>query len=157
MVAFGDDQQIPHIPRVQASIDHVRIRASKENNVWTTRRCPATAVAAWGSAYEWRIRTISTEAGSMRMVHETQSLTIPDGCVMICMYQAEKLELKKRYSSQLSKIQILTAHESEGKTYVHVWLHRFDPRVRSDGSNLFDKIPHVLVAISKHTHSFIYY
>jgi len=154
--AYGDDRQIPHIPRVQAPKLHVKLKHQSIQHNWITRRCPATAVAAWGSVYEWKARTVSSEIGSMIEVRDTKGREVPRGCVMMCMYQADKREIKRLYASDLRHIKIMTAHESEGKTFEHVWLHRFDARKRSDRASLFDQEPHVLVAMSRHTKGFVY-
>jgi len=154
--AYGDDHQILHIPRVQAPKLHVKLRYIDVANEWTTRRCPATAVAAWGGEYDWKVRTRSSVVGVMEEVRDTRGREVPDNCVMMCMYQADKRELKKLYAADLGRIQIMTSHESEGKTFKHVWLHRFDARKRSDKFSLFDQTPHVLVAMSRHTDTFLY-
>jgi len=156
LYAYGDDYQIPHIPRVQAPKLHVKLRTQEREHEWCTRRCPGTAVAAWGSVYDWKVRTLSTKRGTMVEVQDTKGMEIPDGCVMMCMYQADKKDIKKLYATDLKKIKIVTAHESEGKTYKHVWLHRFDARKRNDKFSLFDQQPHVLVAMSRHTDGFLY-
>jgi hypothetical protein len=154
--AYGDDKQIPHIPRVEAPKLHVKIKHAEVLNEFTTRRCPATAVAAWGGQYDWKVRTRSKLVGVMEEVRDTRGKEVPDGCVMMCMYQADKRELKKLYANDLKRVKIMTAHESEGKTFKHVWLHRFDARKRSDKFSLFDQAPHVLVAMSRHTDTFLY-
>jgi len=153
---FGDRQQIPHISRVQSAALHGSIRPQLVDHNWLTYRCPQDAVAAWGIQYGWKVRSVSKVSRSLSRVYSTAGLEIPDGCVMMCMYQWEKTELRKMYAQHLKRILIITAHESQGKTYKVVWFHRFDLRVRSDGFSLYDAAKHVLVAMSRHTDTFLY-
>jgi hypothetical protein len=158
MRAYGDPKQIPHIPRVQASKLHITLKPDSVEEVHITRRCPASAVAAWNHVYDNKVRTMSVVSDALREVTTHRGLDIPDGCVMMCMYQADKKVLREIYAQELKsgKVLIVTAHEAEGKTYKHVRLHRFDMRKRTDNFSLFDKQEHVLVAMSRHTHSFVY-
>lgn len=154
--AYGDDKQIPHVCRADAPQYFKRIQADTVSEEWITYRCPADAVAAWGGEYGWRVRTASNVRKSITRHRTSEGLAVPDNCVMMCMNQADKLELKKRYNSCGKSIEIMTVHESEGNTYRDVWLHRFDNRVRKDKINLYDREPYVLVAMSRHTKTFRY-
>jgi hypothetical protein len=156
--AWGDEKQIPHIPRVQAPKLYVKIQAQQEFYEWICRRCPPSAVAAWGDQYDWKVRSNKPEGcpDVLVEVRDTVGRDIPKGCVMMGMYQADKLMLRKKYAQHLKHIKVMTAHEAEGKTFTHVWLHRFDNRKRSDKFSLYDQSPHVLVAMSRHTNSFVY-
>jgi hypothetical protein len=156
--AYGDTQQIPHIPRVQAAKLYVRIAAQEVRRKWLTYRCPADAVVAWNHLYGNCVRTVSKVRDSMRVVTSSRGLDIPHGCVMMCMYQADKKILRDVYAQSIKpkNLKIVTAHEAEGKTYKDVWLHRFDVRKRTDDFSLFDQSQHVLVAMSRHTESFVY-
>lgn len=156
--AYGDTKQIPHIPRVQAAKLYVRLSAQEVKFNWFTHRCPADAVAAWGFLYDDKVRTTTKVRQSMQWVVSAKGLDIPKGCVMMCMYQADKKVLRDMYAQSIGSksLKIVTAHEAEGKTYEHVWLHRFDTRKRTDDFSLFDKPEHVLVAMSRHTKTFKY-
>jgi len=156
--AYGDKKQIPHIPRVQASKMYIRLEAQKFKEIYLTHRCPADSVAAWGHLYEHKVRTTSKVRTSMKTVKTSRGLEVPVGCVMMCMYQADKRALREQYANVIRtrRVKVVTAHEAEGKTYEHVWLHRFDTRKRTDDFSLFDKSEHVLVAMSRHTQTFVY-
>nr|QXN75450.1 MAG: RNA-dependent RNA polymerase [Grapevine-associated virga-like virus 1] len=158
IVAYGDINQIPHIPRVQAASLYLRISPTVVECVYLIYRCPADALAAWGHVYDWKVRTVSQVRRSMTTCRDWQSLAIPDGLVVLVMYQADKKEAKRILKSRIEdkRIRIMTTHESEGKTFSKVWLMRFDSRPRADGMSLYDQSPHCLVAMSRHTESFTY-
>jgi len=153
---YGDMFQIPHVPRATVSSQHVRMVADVVEYSYMTYRCPGDAVAAWGHIYDWKVRTVSKIDKSMRRVQSTRGLTVPAGCTMMCMYQAGKKQLRTMYAGCGVPFKIVTVHESEGKTYDNVWLHRFDNRKRTDDFSLYDKIPYALVAMSRHRKSFLY-
>jgi hypothetical protein len=158
IVAYGDRKQIPHIPRVQARSLYLRIAPDVVVTTYAIYRCPADALAAWGEIYEWRVRTHSSVRHSIRVVTTWKGMSIPDECVMLCMYQADKKELRKVFAAHIKGkgLRIMTTHEAEGKTFDHVWLFRFDTRQRSDKMSLFDQEPHCLVSMSRHKKSFCY-
>lgn len=154
--AFGDQYQIPHVPRAEAPRMHLRLQPDSVEEQWLTYRCPPDAVAAWGHVYNWRVRSTSVVGKSLSHVSSHKGLKIPHDCVMMGMYQADKKELRQMYQNCGTKVQIMTVHESQGKTFKHVWLHRFDRRKRTDTFSLYDKEAYVLVAMSRHTHEFKY-
>jgi len=158
VIAYGDINQIPHIPRVQASSVYLRISPQETVVEYVTRRCPWDAVAAWGHVYDWKVRSKSKVQRSMTTAKDWTGLVIPDGLVVLVMYQDGKKVAKQLLLSHIKSkhIRIMTVHESEGKTFKDVWLMRFDVRARSDKLSLYDQEPHCLVACSRHTHSFVY-
>ncbi|QKN22649.1 replicase [Erysiphe necator associated ssRNA virus 6] len=158
IVAYGDVKQIPHVPRVQAPSLYLRLLAQVQHTEYLTRRCPADSVAAWGHVYDWRVRSTSDVKHSLSVTTDWQQKTLKDGHVLLCMYQADKKELRKMFSSfyRTKRLQIMTVHESEGKTFDDVWLFRFDTRPRDDNMSLFDQEPYVLVGMSRHRKSFCY-
>jgi len=154
--AFGDEEQIPHVPRAECPKMYVSVVYQMVDSVWLTYRCPPELVACWGSVYKWRVRSVSKVKGKVEHVSSSAGREVPVNCVMMGMYQADKKLLREKYANCGVPIQIMTVHESEGNTYPHVWLHRFDMRRRTDGFSLYDKPKYVLVAMSRSTHSFIY-
>nr|UTQ50811.1 MAG: replicase polyprotein (domains: methyltransferase, helicase) [Erysiphe necator associated ssRNA virus 9] len=154
--AFGDQFQIPHVPRAEAPRMHLRLKPDSTEEQWLTYRCPPDAVAAWGHIYDWKVRSTSSVGRSLAHVSSHRGLKIPHDCVMMGMYQADKKELRQMYQNCGTKVQIMTVHESQGKTFKHVWLHRFDRRKRTDTFSLYDKEAYVLVAMSRHTQEFKY-
>lgn len=156
--AYGDEEQIPHVSRVQAASAYLRVIANEKHVKFDIYRCPADALAAWGFIYEWRARTHSKVKNSMRVETDASTLVMPNGCVLMCMYQADKKQLLHKYAMAVSKkgVRVMTVHESEGKTFKDVWFFRFDTRVRQDDMSLYDKQAYALVAMSRHTHTFVY-
>jgi len=154
--AYGDKEQIPHVPRAECPKQYVSILPQEEVATFVSHRCPPELVACWGGVYNWRVRSSSKVKGEVGQVSDTVGRTIPTGCVMMGAYQADKKLLKEKYANCGVPIQVMTIHESEGNTYEHVWLHRFDMRRRSDRFSLYDREPYVLVAMSRSTRSFLY-
>jgi len=154
--AYGDQEQIPHVPRAECPKFHVKLRFQEEKASFLTYRCPPQLVACWGGVYNWRVRSVSQVVGKVEHVQSTVGRDVPHGCVMMGMYQADKRYLREKYANCGVPIQIMTVHESEGNTYEHVWLHRTDLRRRTDQYSLYDRQPYALVAMSRSTHSFVY-
>nr|QOE55592.1 replicase [Macrophomina phaseolina ilar-like virus] len=154
IVAFGDENQIPHVPRVETPKQHVVLNPDVKVEEWLTYRCPGSAVAAWGGVFGDKVRSATGKAGKMMHVVSSAGMKIPDGCVMMGMYQADKKILRSMYPQ--ADVKIMTVHESQGNTYPCVWLHRFDNRRRTDNFSLYDKEAYALVAMSRHTDEFVY-
>lgn len=156
VLAYGDLKQIPHIPRVEVANIYTRVVPDINEHMWLNYRNPPSAIAAWGHLYDNRLRARSAEIGYFDEVKSATGRTIVPGTVIMCMYQATKVELRKLYKTDLSKVRIMTAHESEGKTFDYVWLHKTDARKRTDGASLYDAPAHCLVAASRHRKGFLY-
>jgi len=154
--AFGDREQIPHVPRAECPKNYVSLRYQVMEEVFVSYRCPPQLVACWGHVYNWRVRSASRVEGLVRQVGNTSGLEIPAGCAMMGMYQADKKILQQMYGGCGVPVQIMTVHESQGNTYKTVWLHRFDNRRRTDRFSLYDRQEYVLVAMSRSTHEFTY-
>jgi len=154
VIVYGDDRQIPHIPRVQAPKLFLRVIADTERWTYTTRRCTAQAVACWNHLYDNKIRSVNSRIGKMVEVKSSKGMAVPRGCVILVMYQADKITARSLYAGH--KVRVMTTHEAEGKTFSHVWLHKFDVRARSDKRSLFDSPEHVLVAMSRHDNEFVF-
>jgi len=154
--AYGDRQQIPHVPRAVLASMHARIRCQREDTTFESYRCPHDAVAAVGDLYGWRVRSASSVKHSLKQGTLEVVGDFPDGCVMLGMYQSDKKEIHRMYSSSRKKFKVMTVHESQGNTFKDVWMHRFDTRRREDGSSLYDKPNYVNVGMTRHTNSFLY-
>lgn len=154
--AFGDRFQIPHVPRAECPKAHVALQYQTMDETYLTYRCPPQLVACWGGVFDWRVRSASKVDGVVVQVRSAKSRTVPSGCVMMGMYQADKKLLREMYAGCGVPVHIMTVHESQGNTYKDVWLHRFDLRRRTDNFSLYDKSSYALVAMSRSTHSFVY-
>ncbi|QKN22719.1 replicase [Erysiphe necator associated ssRNA virus 11] len=154
--AYGDENQIPHVPRAECPSLFVKLKYQSCEHSYLTYRCPAEILACWNSVFDYKIRTRSEVRGEVSMHPSHVGIDIPDGCVMMGMYQADKKKLTEMYSGSARKIKIMTVHESQGNTYKHVRLHRFDLRKRVDKLSLYDRVPYVLVAMSRSTDTFSY-
>jgi len=157
--AYGDTKQIPHVPRVQCKKDKVAIECDSREFTNITRRCPADSVAAWCHMYDDLVKTTNSITKSLFETDKFSGLQLSKDTCLMGMYQADKKEIRRLYPNHealAGKGMIITAHESEGKTFKEVVLFRFDRRVRKDGLSLYDRPPYVLVAISRHTNKFTY-
>nr|QNQ74058.1 ORF1 [Plasmopara viticola lesion associated vivivirus 2] len=159
--AYGDPQQIPHVPRALCPALHLRLRPTSVDEKFVSYRCPHDAVAAVGDIYGWKVRSASKVSRSLAQLSGVDAEPVEPGCVMLCMYQDDKKVLSTMYARQTVPIRIMTVHEAQGNTFQHVRLHRF---VRGknqtnvpDAFDLFQKKEYVLVAMTRHTHSFRYY
>jgi hypothetical protein len=162
---YGDHKQIPHIPRVEVpSKTYVRLQADVVEQTYITYRCAPALLAMWGDVYDWKVRTTNTETGVVKHITELTSMPGDRNVALLCMYQADKKTLKQMFPSAKGREDegggrlpvIMTTHESEGRTFDHVYLFRFDLRVRSDKFSLFDQEPYVLVASSRARYTFTY-
>jgi hypothetical protein len=158
--AYGDPHQIPHVPRAICPALHLRLVPTVVDKAYISYRCPHDAIAAVGDIYSWEVRSASKVVRSLGMLSGIDAEPVEQGCVMLCMYQDDKKTLASMYASQSSSIRIMTVHEAQGNTFQHVRLHRF---VRGknqtnvpDAFDLFQKKEYVLVALTRHTHTFRY-
>lgn len=71
-----------------------------------------------------------------------------DNTTYLTFTQEEKTILKKLRLKKVS-----TIHEAQGKTYQHVICVRDNPR----SVEIFNSQKHILVALTRHTESFVYY
>nr|QLL27729.1 putative RdRp [Leveillula taurica associated virga-like virus 1] len=154
--AYGDENQIPHVPRAESASLFIKLQYQLSHHSYLTYRCPAELLACWNSVFDYKVRSTSEVRGEVNMCSTHVGLDVPDGCVMMGMYQADKKLLSAIYSGLSHKVKIMTVHESQGNTYEHVRLHRFDLRKRVDKLSLYDRPPYVLVAMSRSTHTFTY-
>ncbi|CAH0717102.1 unnamed protein product, partial [Brenthis ino] len=75
-----------------------------------------------------------------------------EGVVYLALYQSDKEDLiRQGYAAKGSKV--LTVHEAQGQTFEHVRYVRTSPKAL----NLYESEGHAIVAISRHTRSFVYY
>jgi len=155
LVAYGDPYQIPHIPRAKVPALYVRLQG-EVNWSYLTRRCPPNLVATWSHIYGHRVRTTVQDGGTVSWIKADKHPDPPRGCVMMCMYQADKKLLQAYYKGM--NVVIMTTHESQGKTFDHVCLHNPEKRLRPRGDPyyLFESARHVLVAMSRSRQSFWY-
>jgi len=154
---YGDPNQIPPVVRAGAPQSFLKVdKCDEVNEVWLNWRNPASAIAAWGSVFNWKVRAKSDVVGSLVHVPSASSLPVWPGQVVLGFYQADKKDLHKLYASTVPKPRIATVHEVQGEDLQSVKLHRFDLRRRTDGMALFDREPYVLVAMSRHKENFAY-
>jgi len=165
--AHGDKKQIPYTPRVDVAKLYVQLRPNVEVERMLVYRCAPSIMAIWAPAYDYQLRTPVSDKGSLvYMVKDIRDYRLPaEGSVaVIAMYQADKAELKKKFAAALAshetknRISVMTAHESEGKTFDHALLVNFEVRPRGEGDSFYfwRRMEYVLVAASRAKRSLCY-
>jgi len=159
--AYGDPYQIPHVPRAICPAIHLRLIPTAVDEQYVSYRCPHDVIAAVGDVYHWKVRSASKVVRSLAQLSSVEAEQVEPGCVMLCMYQDDKKTLQLMYAKQSAPIRIMTVHEAQGNTFQHVRLHRFlrgkNQTNVPDAFDLFQKKEYVLVAMTRHTHSFRYF
>nr|APD13853.1 replication small protein [Plumeria mosaic virus] len=155
---FGDTKQIPFLNRVMdfdypdelrtLVVDGVEMRS-------VTKRCPLDVTLQLNEVYKRYVTSSSTVERSLEVKNligaaEFEPSRYPEDFDQVIVFtQAEKQTLKKKgYKS------VHTVHEVQGETFNKVALVRLDPTqlsIAEKGS------PHLLVALSRHTHRLVYY
>lgn len=154
---FGDKKQIPFINRVtnfDYPDDLAKLVVDRIEKRHVTKRCPRDVTRFLNDIYGAAITTASTVAHSVstKMLAGVgivrPELTKLPGKI-ITFTQSDKYTLEKAGYEDVN-----TVHEIQGETYPHVSL----VRVTATPIHLINrKSPHVLVALSRHTESFVYY
>lgn len=159
---FGDRNQIPFISRVQnykLSFAQYDFKPHQVNFQPISMRCPQDVISLIRDKYPGKIQTTNPIIESMTIQEidglVDQHIKITDkllsyepGRQYIAYYQAEKHALIKA-----GFLNALTVGEAQGQTHKHVTMVRLDTKSQPFFSSTDE---HYLVAISRHTHSFIY-
>lgn len=158
IVVLGDSAQIPYIERTGRSVFYSLYPQVLGTDVIVkhldvSRRCPRDVVAWLNTErfYKFDVKTTSERVHSVNYVNITSSLEIPISVkseVVLTFTQGEKIELIKAGYTQVN-----TIHEFQGKQADVVNI----VRTNSKKINTFDSVPHVLVALTRHTQQLLYY
>lgn len=153
IVVVGDSQQIPYIERSSMKTRWYKLSefCDPSENLTTTRRCPVDICYALSSHYE-NLATTNTVLKSVQpTVRNGDFHQLEPDTLVLAFTQKEKImlvETLKRYK----KLAIHTIHEAQGLTSKRVVLVRID----SAKKEIYNSIPHAIVALSRHTESFRY-
>nr|AEW67307.2 replicase [Frangipani mosaic virus] len=155
---YGDTKQIPFLNRVMdfeypERLKNLVVDEVESRNV--THRCPMDVTLQLNEVYKRHVSTTSSVERSLHVENLIGNAVFqPERYKetwdkILVFTQAEKQTLKKRgYKS------VNTVHEVQGETFKDVALVRLDPTQLS----LIEKgSPHILVALSRHTHRLVYY
>jgi hypothetical protein len=156
---YGDQKQIPFINFHPAY--HLKYGSwewfdkTKVNKV--SHRCPIDVVAGLSAIYDGELLTSSTVRDSMsyQRIESVENLRPQSGVQYLTFLRADKAELIRRGFGKVLTVDeynVNTVHEVQGETYEHVIL----VRLTASRSEIFDSQPHCVVAVSRHTQSFVY-
>lgn len=147
----GDVNQIPFINRAAAIImkfdDAARI-CDSITHASVSYRVPMDVAALFSSSYEQGFTTNNKIESSMKWVEVTGYNELPKADPVLVFKQAEKAMLR------LEGYDVSTVHEYQGKQSQKISLYRHST-IPSDQIYMSD--PHILVALSRHTQSLVYY
>lgn len=154
IMLIGDKNQIPFINRSQAlevKFHNISEITPISKVLSTTFRCTTSATAVLSKLYEQGMKTTNHTTNELKL-HDFEGLTnlnqVIDRTKHICLVfkQSEKRELVKLgYNTA-------TIHEFQGRQAENIALIRTSA-IKED---IYDSKPHCIVAISRHTKSFIY-
>lgn len=154
LVIMGDEKQIPFINRIQSSFVLRYSKLPFEYNLYSiiiSRRIPKDVAVVLRARYNGNLFTTSEVDKSLEFVKINSETEVPRKANVqyITYYQEEKEVLLARGGYG----EVKTVHEIQGRTIKDVALVRLSTISR----DLYVAEAHVTVAISRHTHSFVYY
>lgn len=155
---IGDVNQIPYVDR-----DHIcslyYYHPSKFSNITMvlncSYRCPLDVIYSLSYKYPG-ICGISKVTKSMEIKSYSENVTcIPksENTLYLVHFQSDKDSLLREGYAKLKGSKVLTIHEAQGLTFQHTILIR----TKSKPLLLYDKVEYSIVAISRHTKSFVYF
>jgi len=155
MVLLGDTNQIPYIERSPMVVRFHKIAdlCTPEIYLTITKRCPIDIAYILSKIYPnivSRNQVVKSVAHSLK---EGSFCAIKPGSLILTFTQVEKnMVLKALERKNIKSTKVCTVHESQGKTAKHVILCRINPTP----VEIYRSIPHVTVAISRHSESLHY-
>ncbi|XP_061703899.1 uncharacterized protein LOC133515383 [Cydia pomonella] len=153
MYMLGDPNQLGYINR----LDSVNLLYDKSSTFFKgtdtlniSYRCPVDVMAVLSSKYEGGAYSTSEISRSMKCEKFIGLECVPKSKKIkyLVFKQAEKQKMKKE------KYNVSTIHEFQGKEAEHVVIVRMSRNVEE---SLYKSAPHMLVGISRHKKSLVYY
>jgi len=159
----GDVLQIPFVPRVREyEVKYKRLDALFDivETYYLSYRCPRDVCALFDPDYkavnrgilDKGFKTTSTVGQSLKVVKISSVSSVPltPGTTYLTMKQSEKQALRGLYPN----IVVSTVHEYQGKQSKNIALVRLS---QIPGETIYLDTAYVLVAMTRHTHTFVYY
>jgi len=149
VVVYGDSKQIPFLNRAGkfAMKRHLMTFDSVKSES-TTWRSPKCMIPILRQFYP-DIISGSTREGTVSVEKIRVAPTLGEEFDLVMTFSKEEKHLLK----QQCRTQVLTVHESQGKSYNNVALVRYKIQHRK----IYDSEPHIIVAISRHKVSLKYF
>lgn len=153
VIVLGDSKQIPYIERSRAKPRWGSLLEFCETSVYlnTTKRCPVDVCFALSHQYENIVTTSGKNISILPTAREGEFHLIEPNTLILTFTQAEK-RILQRTLSYYKDLHIYSIHEAQGLTVKNVVLVRID----SKPAEIYDSIPHAVVALTRHTESFKY-
>ncbi|AZB50206.1 ORF1a polyprotein [Air potato virus 1] len=169
---YGDRRQIPYINRVvgfNAQFTNLDVSNMEYKELLRSFRCPAdvchllsTLKFPDGAAYTGPVKSVGRH-GILKSVSFARDTTPKVSDLMSCdciltFCQSEKHEMNELVRKSVppnirERITVRTVHEAQGATFKNILL----VRTKWADDTVFSSLPHILVALSRHTHSLKYY
>lgn len=155
IILLGDINQIQYIERsvIDSKWSSIALFCRPNMLISTTKRCPMD-VCHLLSNYYMNIKTTNPTVRSIRpTVSDGSFYQLKSETLLLTYTQLEKnmlVDCLKDKSKGLIKVH--TIHEAQGLTSKRVVL----VRIITKKLDIYNSIPHAIVAISRHTHSFRY-
>jgi len=123
-----------------------------------TYRCPVDVAAGLFDIYNGKIFSASSIIVSMSLKRISTINQVPKekDVHYLTFLRADKAELKRLKYGKVSTVEeynLNSVHEAQGETYKKVAL----VRLQAATSEIYESSPHCVVAVSRHTHQFVYY
>nr|QHA33738.1 polyprotein [Atrato Virga-like virus 2] len=156
---IGDIHQIPYVDR-----DHMcELRfyspacyADITTELSITYRCPMDVTYVLKKFYDGLCTKSTVPCSLRRRPYSSEKACIRKDlkdCLYLVHFQADKDALIREGYGKATGSKVLTIHEAQGLTFQHV----ICVRTNSKALMLYDKVEYAIVAISRHTKSFVYY
>lgn len=155
IILLGDSRQIPYIERSTLKTKWYNINSFCQPNLshHLTKRCPIDVCHILANHYPIIHTTNNTVRSILPMKTSNQFHQLEPNTLILTYTQAEKSMLINTLKVKtLSPIKIHTIHEAQGFTSKNVVLIR----INSKPLEIYNSVPHTIVALSRHTNSFIY-
>jgi hypothetical protein len=155
IIVLGDSKQIPYIERSKliTKWSHISVFCDPDSYQEVTRRCPIDVCYILSNYYKEIFTTNQTIRSIRPTISNGDFLQLEPETLILSFTQAEKKLLLQVLQNKIHKsIKVHTIHEAQGLSYKNVVL----VRINIKPLKIYDSIQHVIVAISRHTHSFRY-
>nr|QZZ63341.1 hypothetical protein [Leuven Virga-like virus 1] len=153
VVLIGDEKQIPFISRnklFEAKYYSCNNFCYEKAYMNMSHRVPLDVATYYSKQYEKGFKTSNKLTDTVKIIKVSNPTQIKNTNNIILVFkQAEKASLKILGFSNVN-----TVHEFQGKQSTHIIIYR-DSIYNSD--MIYESDPHILVALTRHTKSLIYY
>lgn len=159
VLIIGDIHQIPYVDRehmCKLQYETPAVFADVTSVKEITYRCPMDVTYAISDLYP-NLCTMSLVTVSVNQKPWSSNNThVPktvEGCLYLTHTQPDKDALLKAGYGKGAGSAVMTIHEAQGLTYAHVICVRSQPKALA----IYSRSEYALVAISRHTKTFVYY